>query len=344
MTKIVLNPVAENGLQLLNDNYTLPTASASVLGGIKVGSRLSINTGVLSADVQTTDITGKASLALDNLASVAINTSLISDTDSTYDLGSSSKYWSNAYIDKIFLNATATLDGSVGGLVSVVGNLGIKNTASDASFGVQGSATKTATGTVSSTGGTVNGSGTLFSSEMIVGTVLWKGADSRIITWVSSDTLLYIDAGFPADFSAGSTLYYNEPILLGYNSTGTSAFMVDARGYLGLGTLTAPSGNLAIIDANTPKFRIQDTTNYVTFDFSVDDYAAFLDFQNMADAAHFRVDGNKLISIASSSKIGFFGVTPVVRQAYTAVSNPPTQAEVTAIRYALVNLGLMAAS
>jgi len=39
--------------------YILPTASSTVLGGIKVGSRLSIASGVLSADVQTTDISGK---------------------------------------------------------------------------------------------------------------------------------------------------------------------------------------------------------------------------------------------------------------------------------------------
>jgi hypothetical protein len=44
------------------------------------------------------------------------------------------------------------------------------------------------------------------------------------------------------------------------------------------------------------------------------------------------------------AKLSFFGATPVIRQAYTAVSNPPTQAEVTAIRDALVNLGLMNAS
>lgn len=42
-----------------------------------------------------------ANTALSNLSSVAINTSLISDTDSTDDLGSSSKYWANAYIDKV---------------------------------------------------------------------------------------------------------------------------------------------------------------------------------------------------------------------------------------------------
>ena len=46
------------------------------------------------------------SKALDNLASVAINTSLISDTDSTDDLGSSSKYWANGYVDKIYSGDT----------------------------------------------------------------------------------------------------------------------------------------------------------------------------------------------------------------------------------------------
>ena len=44
---------------------------------------------------------GGATTALDNLASVAINISLISDTDSTDDLGSSTIAWANLYVDKI---------------------------------------------------------------------------------------------------------------------------------------------------------------------------------------------------------------------------------------------------
>ncbi|MBP9715211.1 MAG: hypothetical protein KBD52_01855 [Candidatus Pacebacteria bacterium] len=44
---------------------------------------------------------GGANTALSNLASVAINTSLISDTDSTDDLGSSSIAWANLYVDTI---------------------------------------------------------------------------------------------------------------------------------------------------------------------------------------------------------------------------------------------------
>ena len=50
------------------------------------------------------------------------------------------------------------------------------------------------------------------------------------------------------------------------------------------------------------------------------------------------------IGTAVNQKLGFYNATPVVQQTYTAVSNPPTQAEVTAIRDALVNLGLMASS
>lgn len=69
-----------------------------------------------------------ANTALSNLASVAINTSLISDTDSTDDLGSSSKYWANGYIDKIYLNSTASLDGATGGLITATGDVKIVGT------------------------------------------------------------------------------------------------------------------------------------------------------------------------------------------------------------------------
>jgi hypothetical protein len=50
------------------------------------------------------------------------------------------------------------------------------------------------------------------------------------------------------------------------------------------------------------------------------------------------------IGTATDQKLGFFNATPVVQQTYTAVSNPPTQTEVTAIRDAIINLGFMAAS
>ena len=54
---------------------------------------------------------GGATTALDNLASVAINTSLISDTDSTDDLGSSSIFWAETFTDKISLTTDVTVTG-----------------------------------------------------------------------------------------------------------------------------------------------------------------------------------------------------------------------------------------
>lgn len=59
-------------------SYTLPTAAADTLGGVKVGSRLTITNGILSADVQTTDISGKQDVLVSGTNIKTINsTSLL---------------------------------------------------------------------------------------------------------------------------------------------------------------------------------------------------------------------------------------------------------------------------
>ena len=81
--------------------------SAGETAYLTAGSGLSI-----AGTTITASGTG-ASTSLDNLASIAINTSLISDADNTDDLGSSLKEWKDlyvdgtAYIDAIDLNGTA---------------------------------------------------------------------------------------------------------------------------------------------------------------------------------------------------------------------------------------------
>ncbi len=56
---------------------------------------------------------------------------------------------------------------------------------------------------------------------------------------------------------------------------------------------------------------------------------------------HVNADGSTVTFETTENAIGFFGQTPVGRQAFTAVSDPPTQAQVTAMRDGLINLGLM---
>lgn len=59
------------------------------------------------------------------LGNLTFGQTLTSDTDSTDDLGTSSIYWANGYIDKIYLNATATLDGAGAGIVALTGRLNV---------------------------------------------------------------------------------------------------------------------------------------------------------------------------------------------------------------------------
>lgn len=75
---------------LVSDGSGVVSVSATT------STELGYVSGVTSA-IQT-QLDGKASTALSNLASVAINTSLISDTDNTDDLGSSAITWRRAYL------------------------------------------------------------------------------------------------------------------------------------------------------------------------------------------------------------------------------------------------------
>jgi len=76
--------------------------------------------------------TGAANTALSNLASVAVNTSLISDTDSTDDLGSTTKQWANLYTDNIKSSTATDLtienDGSDQDIIFKVNDGGVDTT------------------------------------------------------------------------------------------------------------------------------------------------------------------------------------------------------------------------
>lgn len=72
------------------NNYSLPTASSTTLGGVKIGSNLNINNGVLSAIMSSTDknkLDGIATGAEVNvLETVKINGTALSTTDKTVNI------------------------------------------------------------------------------------------------------------------------------------------------------------------------------------------------------------------------------------------------------------------
>ena len=74
-----------DGIATSANNYSLPTASTTVIGGIKVGTRLSIASGVLSATQQTAnDFTTVLKNKLDGIAAGATNLSLGTTSTTAY--------------------------------------------------------------------------------------------------------------------------------------------------------------------------------------------------------------------------------------------------------------------
>lgn len=85
-------------------------------GEISVSAVTSTELGYLSgvtSSVQT-QLNGKASQALDNLAAVAINTSLISDTDNTDDLGSAAINWKDVHAKSLQSSSDVLVNANAG--------------------------------------------------------------------------------------------------------------------------------------------------------------------------------------------------------------------------------------
>lgn len=117
------------------ETLTIPTALADLLDDSNhrlvtdaqltvIGNTSGTNTGDNATNSQYSGLdAAKANVTLNNLASVAINTSLLFDTDSAYNIGDATHYVANIFSDKIYLNSTASLDGSVAGQLKVTGDM-----------------------------------------------------------------------------------------------------------------------------------------------------------------------------------------------------------------------------
>jgi len=145
-------------------------------------------TDVCQSDGVTCSTIGAASgatTALDNLASVAINTSLLSDTADTDSLGSTSKEWLNAYIGdagKLYfgLGQDASIERSAANEMTITATAGVTVESVKIDGGVvTGASSITSTGF---TGDLTGNADTVTSFTPASGSLTLSGADALTIT------------------------------------------------------------------------------------------------------------------------------------------------------------------
>ena len=82
------------------------------------------------------------------------------------------------------------------------------------------------TGTISTSGTTITGSGTVFNAELVAGSTVYAGGQARRVTSVGTNTLATINSAFSPDLPAGTTFIHNKPIFVMDQATGNAGMGV----------------------------------------------------------------------------------------------------------------------
>lgn len=231
-----------------------------------VGTTLYMNEGSSSsADFNAIgSASGGATTALDNLASVAINTSLISDTDNTDDLGSAAKEWKDLYIDGVGYIDTVQTDliqeDTAGNGVSIDG-VTLKDGGVTFTAGITGtSATLSSTLDVT---GNVTMSGDLTVSGTITGTSIAQDS----LTASTTNGALSLDGNGTGGVDINTT--GTGTITLGANVSVSASKTVTLTGGAGSDALILTAGHLQMtngdIDVDEGKIEVDTTTDETSY-------------------------------------------------------------------------------
>lgn len=109
----------------------------------------------------------------------------------------------------------------------------------------KGSPSQNGTGTISSSGTTVTGSGTNFTAQVGVGDRITASSQTRVITAVGGATSLTTNTAFSPVIDAGTAFTFQKPLLKLEDNSSNSKLIVDINGNVGIQT-TAPNSKLQI--------------------------------------------------------------------------------------------------
>ena len=213
--------------------------------------------------------TGSDNTRLLNLSKSGVNANA---THTSYGLYSSI---ANTGTTSTNVGAYVTATGATNnyGLIVENGSTGMGVTTPISKLHVQGAAAVTGTGTVSSSGTTVTGASSAFTTQLNVGDIIIASGQTRTVTAITSATVLTTDIAFNPAIGAGTAYTFQQPIARMANSAGTMQAVLSAQGNLGVGTATpvaqlavagrVPSGAVGSVAAGTGAVRLFVQGRYV---------------------------------------------------------------------------------
>ena len=211
------------------DIYAASAASTPARVGVGTDGQVLTADAASDSGVKWADQSGGgASTALDNLSGVAINTSLVSDTDNTDDLGTTLKKWANLFVTTIGATATRVTKGWFTDL----------------------EVTNAIAGSVTGNAGTVTNATLTTALTVNTGTVTLTGN-------VANSSVLTIGAG--AVSVSGSNTGDQTRDSLGLDTDDSPQFAGINLGHASENTLTASGGALSIESVVIPSISSTNT-------------------------------------------------------------------------------------
>lgn len=142
----------------------------------------------------------------------------------------------------IFSGKNFNVVEAASGSLNIGGTSGNVNIIAAPTF--QGTAARSGTGTLSSSGTTVTGNGTSFTTQLSEGDRIVSSSQTRVVTAIASNTSLTTNTAFSPTLS-GASFTYQKPIFRVVDANSNVKMLIDPDGNVGVGTL-APSTNFDI--------------------------------------------------------------------------------------------------
>jgi hypothetical protein len=248
-----------------------------------------VNTGdqdISGIATNASNITGKVSKSGDTMTGTLTGRQVAPSADSTYTLGTSTNYYSNGYMDRLYLNSTAYIDGAVAGTANLTGNLAILATSGSATHSLTLGSTSTGIALYNTVDQTTN-------YERV--RMYWSGNALNIFT-DKGGTGAAREIRMSAINSINQGLRLNSDATLGFVQVRTATSIAGSIGLNITGTLSSSSG-IQYGQTTTPTISQSGTAGYTALLINATESSTGSGTKLLAD---FQVGGVSKVSIGQN--------------------------------------------